>query len=89
MRWWSQGLPGGQPQTPARLVERPDLLDGIARALGTRERLVAVAGVAGAGKSTLARQACGARQVQRVFRDGIAWLEAGPAGSTRWCCWRT
>jgi WD40 repeat protein len=78
MRWWSQGSSGAQPRPPARLVERPDLLDGLVRALGSRERLVAVAGVAGAGKSTLARQAGGARQVQRTFRDGIAWVEVGP-----------
>ena len=78
MRWWGQGSSGAQPRPPARLVERPDLLDGLVRALGSRERLVAVAGVAGAGKSTLARQAGGARQVQRTFRDGIAWVEVGP-----------
>jgi WD40 repeat protein len=78
MRWWSQGFAGEQPLTPAHLVERPELLDGVVTALGSRDRLVAVAGVAGAGKSTLARQAGGARPVQRAFRDGIAWVEVGP-----------
>jgi len=48
------------------------------RALCSRDRLVAVTGAGGAGKSILARQACVTRQVQRTFRDGISWLEAGP-----------
>jgi len=47
------------------------------RTLRARERLVAVTGAAGAGKSTLASQACADRSVRRAFREGIAWLEAG------------
>src|SRR6516165_9139259 len=78
MRWWGQGFSGAQPQLPARLVERPDRREALVRALCSRDRLVAVTGAGGAGKSILARQACATRQVQRAFRDGIAWLEAGP-----------
>jgi len=78
MRWWGQGFSGAQPRLPARLVDRPDRREALVRTLCSRERLVAVTGVAGAGKSILARQACATRQVQRAFRDGIVWLEAGP-----------
>jgi hypothetical protein len=78
MRWSSQGFSGAQPRPPARLVERPDRREALVRALCSRDRLVAVTGVGGAGKSTLAAQACATRPVQRAFRDGIAWLEAGP-----------
>ena len=78
MRWWGQGLSRAQPWLPARLVERPDRREVLVRALCSRERLVAVTGVAGAGKSILARQARATRPVQRAFRDGIVWLEAGP-----------
>jgi NB-ARC domain/WD domain, G-beta repeat/APAF-1 helical domain len=59
-------------------VERPDRREALVRALCSRDRLVAVTGAGGAGKSVLARQACATRQVQRAFRDGIAWLETGP-----------
>jgi len=78
MRWCDQDLAEARPRLPARLVERPDLLASAVRALCARERLVAVAGVGGAGKSILARQACAERQVRRTFRDGVCWLEAGP-----------
>ena len=78
MQWPSQGFSEAQPRPPARLVKRPGLLEDIVRALCSRDRLVAVAGIGGAGKSTLAGQACAARKVQRVFRNGIIWLQAGP-----------
>jgi WD40 repeat protein len=70
------GFSGGPPGPPDRLVERPGLLTEIVRALRARQRLVAVTGPGGAGKTTLAAQACGDRQVRRSYRDGIAWLEA-------------
>src|SRR6266700_1600781 len=78
MRWWGRGVSGARPPLPVHLVERPDLLAATVRALCARERPVAVVGIGGAGKSTLAGQACADREVQRAFRDGIAWLEAGP-----------
>ena len=74
----SQGVSGAQPRPPPRLVERPALREDIVRALCSRERLVAVTGIGGAGKSTLAGQACATRKVQRAFRNGIIWLQAGP-----------
>lgn len=40
---------------------------------------MALTGMGGAGKSTLAAGACGDRRVRRRFRDGErTWLEAGP-----------
>ena len=60
-----------------RLVQRPDLLARIVGALRTRERLVAVTGTGGTGKSSLAAQACTDRQVRKTFRDRIAWLDVG------------
>ena len=78
MRWRSQHFSGARPRLPAQLVERPDLLDSTVHALCAPERLVAVAGVGGAGKSALAALACLDRRVGRHVRDGIAWLEASP-----------
>jgi WD40 repeat protein len=39
---------------------------------------VAITGIGGAGKSTLAAQACQDPRVQAWFRDGVTWLESGP-----------
>jgi len=73
-----RGFVGAPPRVPVRLVRRQDLLQMVVDALHARERTVALAGIGGAGKSTLAAQACGERGVRREFRDGIIWLEAGP-----------
>ena len=69
-------MPGGQSGPLDRLIERPELLNEIVRALRASPGLVAVTGPGGAGKSTLAAQACRDRRVRRHYRDGIAWLEA-------------
>ena len=75
------GPAGGVLEVPSRgsdrLVQRPDLLARIVGALRTRERLVAVTGTGGTGKSSLAAQACTDRQVRKTFRDRIAWLDVG------------
>jgi WD40 repeat protein len=73
----AQGFLGAPPRVPDRLVDRPEPLAQVVRALRAREQLVAVTGIGGAGKTTLAALACGDRQVRRAFRDGITWLEAG------------
>jgi hypothetical protein len=83
-----RGFIGAPPQLPARLVQRPDLLAAVVAALRTQGRAVALIGIGGAGKSTLAAQACAHRRVRRAFRDGITWLDAGP-GRIRWLCWLT
>jgi hypothetical protein len=73
------GFLGPPPGVPDRLVDRPAVLSGMVRTLRARDRLVAVTGPGGAGKSTLAARACADRRVRRAFRDGIVWLDAGPA----------
>ena len=73
-----KGFLGAPPRAPARLVRRPDLTAAVVRALRARDGTVALAGIGGAGKSTLAVSACADRRVRRAFRDGITWLEAGP-----------
>jgi len=78
MRWWGRGVSEALPPLPTRLVQRPDQLAAITRALSARERPVALVGIGGAGKTALAVQACADREVRRIFRDGIVWLEAGP-----------
>ena len=78
MRWWGRGVSGARPPLPSHLIQRPDLLTAAVRALCAREQPVALVGIGGGGKTTLAAQACADREVRRVFRDGIAWLEAGP-----------
>ena len=70
------GEPPKMP-TPDRLVERPDLSAAVVAALRAEDRPVALTGIGGAGKSTLAAGACGNRRVRRRFRDGVTWLEAG------------
>jgi WD40 repeat protein len=72
-----QGFLGAAPPVTSRLVERPDQSAAIVRALRARQRSVAVAGIVGAGKSTLAARACSDRRVRRRFRDGVTWLDAG------------
>jgi WD40 repeat protein len=71
-----QGFLGPELCLPDRLVERPELLTEISEALRARYGLVAVTGIGGAGKSSLAALACLDRRVRRHYRDGIAWLEA-------------
>ncbi len=74
----AEGFLGSPSRGPGRLVDRPEPLTEVVRALRAREQLVAVTGIGGAGKTTLAALACADRQVRRAFRDGITWLEAGP-----------
>ena len=78
--WTGRGFLGARPKmpSPGRLVERPDLSEAVVAALRAGRGLVALTGIGGAGKSTLAARACGDRRVHRRFRDGVSWLEAGP-----------
>ena len=50
----------------------------ISRALRPGPVPVALIGIGGVGKSTLAAAACRLRRVRRRFRDGITWVEYGP-----------
>lgn len=63
---------------PRRLVSRRDLAQKIAVALGTGGGAVALTGIGGAGKSTLAAGACLDPRVRRRFRDGMTWLGTAP-----------
>ena len=71
------GAPPKMPD-PRRLVGRPEVAQQIAAALRAGDGPVALTGIGGAGKSTLAAGACLDRRVRRRFRDGVTWLEAGP-----------
>ena len=74
-----RGFLGASPKMPgpSRLVDRPNLLEMVVAALRAGDRPVALTGIGGAGKSTLAAGACRDRRVRRRFRDGMTWLEAG------------
>jgi WD40 repeat protein len=74
--WTQHGFLGVPPRTPARLVTRPELTRTLVEALTGPASNVALTGIGGAGKSTLAAQACCDSRVQRRFRDGVTWLEA-------------
>ena len=77
--WTGGGFLGAPPKMPppGRLVERPDLSAAVVAALRAGGGPVALTGIGGAGKSTLAAEACGDRRVRRRFRDGVTWLETG------------
>jgi len=73
-----RGFLGAPPQAPARLVQRPDLVAATVRALRAGADVVALTGIGGAGKSTLAAVVCTDRRTRLAFRNGITWLEAVP-----------
>ncbi len=72
-----QGFLGDPPRLPTQLAKRPDLASAVVYVLCSGERLMAMAGVGGAGKSTLAAQVCSDQRLRRRFRDGIVWLKIG------------
>ena len=74
--WADRGFLGARPREPDQFIARPDLTERVIAALSGRPRAVALVGIGGVGKTTLAAAACGDRRVQRRFRDGIIWLEA-------------
>jgi hypothetical protein len=78
--WTLPRFLGAPPKMPdrRRLVSRADLSQKVAEALRAGGGPVALTGVGGAGKSTLAAGACLDRRVRRRFRGGVTWLEAGP-----------
>jgi NB-ARC domain-containing protein len=64
------------PPLPVQIVTRPDVFD---RAVATvaAARVTALVGMAGVGKSTLARQVIGSSEVTEAFSDGARWLKVG------------
>jgi WD40 repeat protein len=75
--WTQQGFLGVPPRMPSRFVARPGLSEVLVSALAGSDGGVALTGIGGAGKSTLAAQVAGDGRVQKRFRDGVTWLEAG------------
>ena len=74
------GFLGDRPRLPpaSRLVSRPELVEKAVAALCAGTGPVALTGIGGAGKSTLATAACLDERVQQRFRDGVTWLAARP-----------
>jgi WD40 repeat protein len=72
------GFLGVPPRKPSRFVSRPDLSNAVVTALSGQSNCVALTGIGGAGKSTLAIQVCETGEVWHLFRDGVAWIEARP-----------
>jgi hypothetical protein len=77
--WTGRGFLGTPPGVPKKLIARRDLAQVIVGGLRQRPRTIALIGIGGAGKSTLAAIAITDRRTRRRFRDGVTWLEAGPA----------
>jgi WD40 repeat protein len=73
------GFLGTPPSLPSRLVARPAYADAIVNELRKSNALVAVTGVGGAGKTTLAAAVCHDRRIRQLFREGITWLDASIA----------
>ena len=76
--WTGGGFLGTAPGVPKKFVARRDLAREIVGALRKRPRAIALTGLGGAGKSTLAAIAITDRRTRWWFRNGVTWLEAGP-----------
>jgi hypothetical protein len=78
----------GVPSMPTPFVGRSDLLQKMVRQLRSGENL-AVEGLPGVGKTTLAVALARHLGVRRVFKDGVLWASLGPHANvtsalTRW-----
>jgi hypothetical protein len=72
------------PPLPEHFSPRPEIAAEVkGELLKTRPdgpaRMVGLVGMGGAGKSVLARAVTRDEEIIRTFRDGIVWLELGPA----------
>lgn len=76
--WTARGFLGTPPRMPIRHVTRPEMSEAVVAAVCSSERPVALTGIGGVGKSTLAAEACRDERVHRAFADGVTWLEVGP-----------
>ena len=68
---------------PGHFVPRPELEASVWTALTApvpagSARIVAITGMTGVGKSTLARAVCCGSQATREFPGGVLWIDAGP-----------
>jgi TIR domain/NB-ARC domain len=76
------------PAPPAHFQPRLDDLSRLAEevfsekrkpgVLSTRERVVVLHGMGGAGKSVLAASFARSTETRRAYHDGVVWLELGP-----------
>jgi WD40 repeat protein len=76
--WTARGFLGAPPRVPIRYVHRPEISEAVVAAVCQPGLVVALTGIGGVGKSTLAAQTCRDKRVHHSFPDGITWLEAGP-----------
>jgi hypothetical protein len=72
------------PPLPEHFSSRPEIAAEVKSELLKRRpdgpaRMVGLVGMGGAGKSVLARAMAWDKEIIRTFRDGIVWLELGPA----------
>lgn len=82
----------GVPRLPTPYIERPDLLDRLRSRvlidayepidLEADQRITALTGMGGIGKSVLAAALAHAPEVQRSFQDGIYWITVGRDADT-------
>jgi len=67
---------GYVPDLPSRYVARADIFDAVCNDV-VSHCTVSLVGMGGAGKTVLATAIAHAPAVRRIFRDGIAWVDAG------------
>jgi hypothetical protein len=85
--------PGHFPPVTRRFVPRPELEGAVWEALvrpvpAGSARTVAVVGMTGVGKSTLARAVGHSSLVTEHFPDGALWIDIGPEGDTSATTWQ-
>lgn len=69
------------PTPPFRFVDRPELVGLLRRELLAKQRRstpVALVGMGGAGKTTLARGVAAEAAIAQRYPGGVVWLELGP-----------
>ncbi|WP_067477644.1 NB-ARC domain-containing protein [Nocardia amamiensis] len=68
---------GFVPDVPPRYVARPGILGAARKNLRAARSAVALVGMGGAGKTTLAAALSRDRFVRRTFTDGVVWVTVG------------
>lgn len=78
-------LPRDAPKPKPWHVERPEIVTRVLETFSCEKgsRVVGLVGESGSGKTTLASQIVRDQKVQKVFPDGIVWLDIGVGGEDR------